>query len=372
MNQAASKRLRLRFFAQDERAVNEALEITTHSSKSNVIRAALAFYETVWASLREGFRVVFSRESESESPDVLPAPAPGKSKNGARARTETSIEIRITPADSERIRGLIACEAADTSSEAVRKAVRLYAQVAARRKNGWEVLAVSPSGDMLHVPVPGIGVAPQEITGPRRAPAPPQQTAAGPAQPPKALRDLLPKSLSGIVAELAEKEKCLPDLLLVDMIRSEALARLHNLKKAEPQPFEQPVTGTPTEANGHLVKDLNGVFDQIGGQLENLTRLFGETARSDGQQELSDLLFAAGLVDDGSAAAIGVETAANYAPENAVTEESKLLARAKDLNDRLDALATIAAMTPRKNKKRPKKNEAAAFEARAPNEKNAI
>jgi len=364
MNQAASKRLRLRFFAEDERAVDEALALTTNSSKSNVIRAALAFYETVWASLREGFRVVFSRGGEPECPDVLPATPPAKPANGGRARTETSIEIRITPADHQRIQGLIACEAADTSSEAVRRAVRLYAEAAKRRKDGWEVVTLSPSGDVLHVPVPGMSIAPRDPAAPRRVPPQSRPQATGPAASPQSLEDLLPKSLSNIVAELADKEQCPPDLLLVDIIRSEALARLHNIKQDELKPAP--------EANGRLLQDLSAVFDSIDGEVENLMRLFGENVKSDGQQELSDLLFAAGLVDDGSAAAVGEETAANYAPENAVSDESRLIARAKDLNERLAALASIAAMTPRKNKKRTRKNEAAALQARDPGNETAI
>ena len=379
MNEAASKRLRLRFFAEDERAVDEALALTTHSSKSNVIRGALAFYESVWAGLREGFRVVYGRDGDAEWADVMASADPAsKAQKANRAHTETSIEIRITPADYGRIEGLLAREAADTASEVVRRAVRLYAAVAAKRRDGWDVLAVSPSGDMLHMPVPGMGLAARETLASRpRPPASP----SGAAQP-RSLSDLLPRSLAGSIAELAEKEQCAPDVLLIDLIRSETLARLHGFKGETPveptpepvQPPSGPVDAALAETPKVIHKDraladqiareLATVFDGIDEQVENLMRVFGETARSDGQQELTDLLFAAGLVDDGTAAALSRDTAAVFSPSaQAATNRSpgeaaglvSLLARASDLRERLVALVSIAAMAPRKGKGRPRK-----------------
>lgn len=383
MNEAASKRLRLRFFAEDERAVDEALALTTHSSKSNVIRAALVFYESVWASLREGFRVVYGRDGETEWADVLAAADPAsKPLKGARAHTEASIEIRITPADRERIEGLLAREAADTSSEVVRRAVRLYAAVAARKHDSWEVLAVSPSGDLLHIPVPGMGVAARETLAPRPKPAVSPVVSSGAGQA-RSLGDLLPRSLAGSVAELAEKEQCPLDVLLIDMIRSETLARLHGFKQEAPEPAPEPVRPVaepvaPASADApqvvhedrelvdQIAQELSTVFDGIDEEVENLMRVFGETARSDGQQELTDLLFAAGLVDDGTAAAIAEETAAMFSPSAQAVPNSagaettglaRLLARATDLKERLVALGSIAAMAPRKGKGRSRKTQ---------------
>jgi len=385
MNESASKRLRLRFFAEDERAVDEALALTTHSSKSNVIRAALVFYESVWASLREGFRVVYGRDGEAEWADVIASADPtSKPAKAGRAHTEASIEIRITPADHDRIEGLLVREAADTSSEVVRRAVRLYAAVAARRRDGWDVLAVSPSGDMLHIPVPGMGMPARETLAPRQKPPVPPAPATGAAHQPRSLGDLLPRSLAGSVAELAAKEKCPPEVLLVDMIRSETLDRLHGFKQKAPGPVPKPVqaaaeplAAAPVEARqivhenralvDQIAQEIATVFDGIDEQVENLMRVFGETARSDGQQELTDLLFAAGLVDNGTAAAMAEDTAAmfspsaqaapNGAPDPAAetTGLARLLARATDLRERLVALVSIAAMAPKKGKSRARK-----------------
>jgi hypothetical protein len=384
MNEAASRRLRLRFFAEDEHAVDEALALTTHSSKSNVIRAALVFYESVWASLREGFRVVYGRDGEAEWIDVMASGDPAaKAPKGSRAHTEASIEIRITPADHDRIQSLLAREAADTSSEVVRRAVRLYAAVAARRRDGWEVLAVSPSGDMLHIPVPGMGVAARETLAPRPRPAMSSVFAPGAAGPVRSLGDLLPRSLAESVAELAAQEQCAPEVLLVDIIRSETLARLHGFKREVPEPvgetipaFTEPVVPAVVESPeavredrepvDQITREIAGVFDGIDEQVENLMRVFGETARSDGQQELTDLLFAAGLVDDGSAAAMAEDTAAMFSPSvqaavhSAAAESpglARLLARATDLRERLVALASIAAMAPKKSKSRSRKSQ---------------
>ena len=388
MNEAASKRLRLRFFAEDESAVDEALALTTHSSKSNVIRAALMFYESVWASLREGFRVVYGRDGEAEWADVMAAADPAsKPPKAARAHTEASIEIRITPADHDRIEGLLAREAADTSSEVVRRAVRLYAAVAAKRRDGWDVLAVSPSGDTLHIPVPGMGMPARETLVPRQKPPVPPAPATGAAHQARSLGDLLPRSLAGSVAELAAKEQCPPEVLLVDMIRSETLDRLHGFKRKAPGPVPKPVQAaaepvarppveTPQvvhedrEIVEQIARDISGVFDGIDEQVDNLMRVFGETARSDGQQELTDLLFAAGLVDNGTAAAMAEDTAAMFspsaqaapdgAPDGAAAETTglaRLLARATDLRERLVALVAIAAMAPKKGKSRSRKTQ---------------
>ncbi|HUW62302.1 MAG TPA: hypothetical protein VMZ06_14960 [Candidatus Bathyarchaeia archaeon] len=391
MNESASKRLRLRFFVEDERAVDEALALTTHSSKSNVIRAALVFYESVWTSLREGFRVVYGRNGEAEWTDVIASAEPAvKAPKASRAHTEASIEIRITPADHDRIQSLLAREAADTASEVVRRAVRLYAAVAARRRDGWDVLAVSPSGDMLHIPVPGMGVAARETLALRPKPAVSSALAPGAAGQPRSLGDLLPRSLAGSVAELAAKEQCAPEMLLVDLIRSEALARLHGFKQEAPEPVPEPVqvaakpvAAAPVEAPqvvhedrepvDQIVKEIAGVFDGIDEQVENLMRVFGETARSDGQQELSDLLFAAGLVDNGTAAAIAEDTAAMFSPSAQAAPDrapdpaaakttglTRLLARATDLRERLVALVSIAAMAPKKGKNRSRKPQTTA------------
>jgi len=234
MSEAPSKRLRLRFFPEDERSVREILSGTKHSSQSNVIRSALALYEQVWSSKRMGFRIVYRQEETAECPDALDFPVramPGDG-SGKRAKTERSIEIRVTPSDCERIESLIAMEAADTFSEVVRRAVRLYANVVARHKDGWELVAVSPSGDVLPLPVPGIGgVAKRPIA--TTLPLIPIRTAV---VEPASLSALLPRSLDTIVNNLAAHEQCAADVLLVDMVRTEALARLRRLELGEPQP----------------------------------------------------------------------------------------------------------------------------------------
>ncbi len=380
MNEAASKRLRLRFFAEDERAVDEALAATTHSSKSNVIRAALAFYESVWASLREGFRVVYASDGEADWADIMSSIDVSKGPKSGKGHTEASIEIRITPADYDRIQGLLAREAADTASEVVRRAVRLYAAVAQRKRTGCDILAVSPSGDMLHMPVPGMGVTARETAAPRPAPVP--RAAVPAAAGPASLKDLLPLSLAQSVAELAEKEQCPPQVLLIDIVRSETLARLHGFKRqvpVEPAPAPAPVAHEPavpaivtivkedTERVDRMAKEIAAVFDGIDEQVDSLMRILGDAAHSDGQQELTDLLFAAGFVDDGSAAAMAQDTAAMFSPsaqKNDGAGEQKpslpsLLARAADLRERMTALVSIAAMAPKKSKSRSRKPQTA-------------
>lgn len=228
MGTTQSKRLRLRIFPQDERALEEIPGKTTHTSTSNVIRVALIFFEQVWSSRLGGFQVVYRKEGSRECPEVL---APGLMRaetaadsGGKKPKTGKSIEIRLTNSDNERIANLLACEAADTFSEAVRRAIRLYAAAVTRCQEGWLVEALSPSGDVLPLTVPGLGGAAQHGKSATSS----QWGAAGPrrAVEPANLLDLLPKSLADIVTKLAETENCAAEVLIVDLIRTEALARL--------------------------------------------------------------------------------------------------------------------------------------------------
>ncbi len=232
MTDSPSKRLRLRFFPEDEKALENAQKLTTHSSKSNAIRAALVLYESIWSSRLGGFHVVF-RHSERPAEDVLSAafeeavtgePA-GKKSARVRARTEKSMEIRITRADEQRIEALRTMQAAETILGSSARSIRLYATVAARCRDDWEVVAVSPSGDALSLAVPGLKTTVRRAEAPAETVRPAfagREAAARVTQ----LSDLLPSSLAAIVAQLAARESCPIEALLVDMLRVEADVRL--------------------------------------------------------------------------------------------------------------------------------------------------
>ena len=366
---AQSKRLRLRLFPSDERFLDETLRATAHTSKSNVIRSALALFTQVWSSVQGGFRVVFSRDDTEEQPEVLDAALrPAAEDAGAeRLRTQKSMEIRVTPSDLEKIDTLRATGAADTFSEVVRRAIRLYAAVVSRHQQGWQVLALSPSHDALPVGVPGLGSL---ATGVRpRAPVLHPVRGAGAARTDRTC-DALPKSLASLVEELAAKEGCAYAALLVDMVRTETFRRLGMAAQSgvleevdapegasvHPGPAEfleevpaDPVeTGAPRQsaADEATMTDLAKTLDQMAGSIENVMRLLGETSQSkDGQADFADLLFGT-VVDD---AAGDSEAAAGG--EGASTPE-QLFRRANALNERLTALVALSETKTRKPSRR--------------------
>ena len=370
---AQSKRLRLRLFPSDERFLDEMLRATTHTSKSNVIRAALALFTQVWTSVQGGFRVVFSREDTEEQPDVLDTalrptgPKQAEDAGAARPRTEKSMEIRLTPSDLEKIEALRATGAADTYSEVVRRAIRLYAQVVSRHQQGWQVFAVSPSHDALPVGVPGLG----SLTAGIR-PRPPVLHPARGAGAARTGRtgDALPKSLASLIEELAAKEGCAYEALLVDMVRTETFRRLGTATQSEvleevgavegasvhPGPAEllEEVPAGPVEtvashqgaADEATMTDLAKTLDQMADSIENVMRLLGETSQSkDGQADFADLLF--GTVADDTAG----DSDAPAAGEGASTPE-QLFRRASALNERLTALVALSETKTRKSSRR--------------------
>jgi hypothetical protein len=352
----------LRFFSEDDRAVDETQRLTTHASKSSVIRAAVAFFDQVWSSGRGGFQVVYCRPDSREAPSVLDAVlsrghAPGAEGTapGGRPKTEKSIEIRVTRTDDERIERLIATEAANTFSEVIRRAIRLYAAAVSRQKEGWEVVALSPSGDLLPLTVPGVGSPPSkhaEVIGGRAVhpvgAAERRETVLGRSS------DWLPRSLVKDVRTLAVREACALDVLLVDMIRTETFARLKAIEEgrtasegespgaAEPSVSAveevethgaaEPGADRRTETDAAAVEKVADTLEQMADNIEKVMQLVGQASVSKGQQaQFSDLLF-------GGAVEGAHEEAAADAAESSM---QRLFVRAKELNERLTALVAL-------------------------------
>jgi len=375
MDNAPSRRLRLRFFPEDDKALDDTLKRTNHASKSNVIRGALTFFDQVWSNKRAGFRVLYFRDGRPDRVEVLDAAVSrargGKKKDGKapkRSRTEKSIEIRLSHVDEERIDRLLAMEAADTFSEVVRRAIRLYAAVVARCKDGWEVAALSPSGDMLAVAVPGLGSEGQVSAAVALHPEE-MHTGGRPAAAAGALSEMLPRSLVDSVRALAAREGCATDLLLVDMVRTETFARLRRLDEGAsilempvletpelssvevmPEPEPEPVSTKEEAPKGaatdtRVIDEVSRTLDQMADNIEKVMQLVGETGRSKGPQgELTDLF----LSTSGEVVGLG---------ELSPTE--RLFQRAQELNERLTALVSL---TRRERKPRASKSTRASTE----------
>ncbi|NIA14787.1 MAG: hypothetical protein GWP08_11985 [Nitrospiraceae bacterium] len=310
MTDTPSKRLRLRFFPEDEQALRDAREATTHNSNSAVIRAALSLYEQAWSSMQSGFQVLYSPSSSRSSPDrmrpVLSAEGePYREEPGVtRAKAERSIEIRVTPGDCERIKRLRTLKAAGTSSEAVRRAVRLYAEAVRQARAGRSITAVSPSGDALAIAIPGV-VSPT-AAGPIGAFVAPRPGVVAAITD---LRDILPDSLAEMVSQAAEAEQCPVNVLLTDMVRTQALLRLGNsatetptVETAEsietaapvmaiPEPVEAPEPSVMEETSAPLVGDLSKSLEEMAAGIRRLLEQAAVSAKRGAQRgDLADLL----------------------------------------------------------------------------------
>ena len=369
MSKAPSRRMRLRVFDEDERALDEAIAGTALTSKSSAVRAALTFFDQAWSSQQSGFRVLYWHPDSGEGPGVLDEVFARHRRRRAESdedsddgNTGAAIEVRLTPADEERVERLVQTGAADNASQAVRRAIRLYAAVAARCRDGWSVVAVSPLGDRLPASVPGVGAA--ELSGAtfptsRDRPCDVGNVAVLNADigAPK-----LPLSLLNRVKELAAREGCSVHLLLVDMIRAETLARLTGLNTEPPAvervPAAEPETpARQVEDDGETceIDELAVTLEQMADSIEKVMHLIGETNRSKGQQaQFEDLLF-------GTAAAMSGSGETRVEVKDDITPVARLSRRAKELDDRL---ATLVALSQRERKRKTPKGGPKSADAR--------
>jgi hypothetical protein len=266
----------------------------------------VVLYQQAWSSHSMGCRIVFYKPGAPDYPDALElSKKKDAGESGKRAKTEQSIEIRVTPADFERIEALLKLDAADTVSEVIRRSVRLYASALERRRIGYELAAISPSGDIL-----------------------PLQTASGVAAstPVACSADTglifhLPRSLKTTIAGLAAREGCAPDVLMADLVRAEAQARLQRLAdgqplppiapEPEPEPEPEPaseVESTPAHAPepqavaaaaaaavaavDSVIEDAERALSDTSGILDELFTIVAPQREQGQQGQLTDLFFA--------------------------------------------------------------------------------
>lgn len=384
MDNAPSRRLRLRFFPEDEEALDGMLKATSHASKSSVIRGALTLFDLVWNNKRAGFRVVFLRDGAADRTDVLDSvlsrKRKGKTEDGekpSRPKTEKSIEIRLSRTDEERIDRLLGMEAASTFSEVVRRSVRLYAAVVDRCKEGWSVAAWSPSGDIMPISVPGLGAETPAVPPVALTPLPePIHAAARASAPAATLLETLPRSLAENVCVLAAREGCSADLLLIDMVRTEAFARLGRIDAVsapieaaappavaeppapvppapEPPPVEPvveaiaaPAPPIAADVDTEAIEELSKTLEQMADNIEKVMQLAGAASRSKDQQaQLTDLFL--GQADDSA--------------DEELSPTQRLFQRAQELNERLNALVAFS-----QRERKPRASKAARQAAEAP------
>ena len=295
MGDPQSKRVRMRFFPEEEQALEQALKLTTLTSQSNVLRAALILFEEIWSHECSGTSVSFMHGQEpiQRALETLT----NTETSDSRPKTSISLEIRVTPNDASRIQRLLEAEAADTVSAIVRTAIRLYAIAVKRTKKGETLQAFPPHLPPVNLTILGMGTPVKK--------SPESDTRHHPlgrgmlSQRIPTLWDLLPKSLADQIRTLATQECCDPESLLVDMIRTETLARLHELNlhpekpsMSEPGHTEDllPVTDYSHE-DALLLVGFSGTIDHMTSNIDSMLQQI--EGKSPGQQQttFTDMLF---------------------------------------------------------------------------------
>ena len=348
MGDPQARRVRMRFFPEDEHALEQSLKLTTLTSQSNVLRAALMLFEEIWTHECAGTPVYFMRAHDpfGRVLEVLTDPVPQE----GRKKTSTSLEIRVTPNDADRIQRLLEAEAADTVSSIVRHAIRIYAVAVSRSKKGETLCARAQDSAETPLQVLGIGTPIKrdknsEISN-ERLPF----GRGGYQTRVKTLWDLLPNSLAGDIKKLAEKEGCDAESLMVDLVRSEALARLHGFNlhpditpvsdtlATEPAVSNTVPQSNPEQEEEHLlVASLFGTLEHMTEEVDKLLQRMDPSANTKGQQAtFSDLLFGA---EEGIAASPDL---ASPQTDHPLSVLQQITVRVEDLNGRIANLLTLS------------------------------
>lgn len=219
-----SQRFRIRLRPQDSRIFHDLLSYTNLRTRSRAVRGALSFFHAVVIARNKGFRVVLRREASGEEQNLtiegdnsLNNGAPLSERREDRDRTAGFFEIRMSPSDIEELLALARLLEKTNRSEILRQALHGYAEAVAAKRDGFVVVAVSPAGEMLQLPVPD---APKGPAGDRGFTDMEKQRTTRSGHRRGGLVGKLPQTLVTAMEELATKEGCSVDALIVEMLRT--------------------------------------------------------------------------------------------------------------------------------------------------------
>lgn len=164
---SGSKRFPLRLVPEDRETLDRTMTLTEFGTKAELVRAALGLLRTVWDAKAPNNRIVLRHEELGRQYGVLVPRATRESLDqddifaeSKTATKEDSFEIRLSRADESALDWLIEYGAAATRSQAIRRALALYAHVAPRIREGYRLASLTPSGEPTYLGVPGIRLRP--------------------------------------------------------------------------------------------------------------------------------------------------------------------------------------------------------------------
>lgn len=213
----AARRFRFRVSEAEKALLDATMRLTPHRTVTALVRSALGLLAQVRSLEAQGFQPLLLNRRTRREQAVRIASDKQRLESGF-------IEIRLTPADDACIRALRR-ESGGTASHAVREALRLYGETARAHARGFELTARSAFGEMLRLPVTGLGGEEpmgEAESGHKR---PRAGVALEPLSPGADLLGLLPASLARRIEEVAAVERCSPQILVIDMLRSEVAHR---------------------------------------------------------------------------------------------------------------------------------------------------
>jgi Arc/MetJ-type ribon-helix-helix transcriptional regulator len=156
-----SRRLVMRLIPQDLAALDQLIDLTSHTSRSDVIRGALTLLLQIWIIVRNGCRIeLWHQKTQRQFEVYVPGPMTGNLDDSTIDRTDdersATFEMRLSPADCELLTTLLDQEAGKNRTEIVRLALGLYLQIVSSCTEGWQLIGLTQCNDRVNLLVPGL------------------------------------------------------------------------------------------------------------------------------------------------------------------------------------------------------------------------
>ena len=246
---ASSKRLRLRVTEEDKARLDDLVSETPHRTRSAVTRAAIRLTRHLVALERQGLRLyrVSADGTEREHFPVLDGAMTVSSP--AKGRLDAGfLELRLGQADWDDLAAMGTVIPHMTHSAQIRAALNLYADMVEAIRSGHRFRAESLDGSGIEVDVPGTAPLDSIRMNPE---------ASSPA-PRLGMLQGLPRSLAEAVEELAQREQCTVETLVIDMIRAEVAARQNGAAQAAAHEEASGLFGWETPIQAPYGEDQDG------------------------------------------------------------------------------------------------------------------
>ena len=146
-----SKRFRVRLRSTDQEVINGILSLTDLRTRSRSVRAALAFFYSLCVARAEGLKICIYHESSGELHNLEIDAENTVDFSHKKLRAESFLELRLNAADAEMLEAIRKLTNIRKLSEIVREALTLYFEAIQAKQLGFDVVAVSSSGQLLRI-----------------------------------------------------------------------------------------------------------------------------------------------------------------------------------------------------------------------------